>query len=679
MSKIEPLTSINASYTGITKLNSHLDKIEAAFQNTLSRDGSTPNSMQANLDMNSNRIINVLEPTASGDVATKSYVDNLVNAITGLATPIAHTWAKLVDGVLTLDSYAALTALTSPGENVTYRVRGRTTKGDGGAGDFYFVSGSTATANGGTILTHTGGRFFRLLPQGGEVDVCWFGADKLGVTSSVEAFNAALAVSNNLYVPPGTYTFAGPITYNYPNPASGSQATNFPYSLTIRGAGADVTNLKWPSGNAITLAMSSQQHSIHMAELTMMTGANGTATAITLTNSYAFFGTFVAQSDFTNVTFRGADGYANANYWADIVKCANVSDINFYGCNFYGTSSQSASVFSNLGNGVTFSQPGAGCFAAGPLNTCGTVYQFVNCNFTFLGTALTYGTNTQSMRVTNCFFGQNGRDLYVPAGATTLQDVAVVGCVFFKGAFGESFDIDADCPNLIIANNLICVHDGCTAINLSVANNFTIIGNEFIPDNTPNGAVGAIRVAGTIAGSIGLITGNTFSSVTKNIHLDTTSTGVTVSADNPFTGSATHVDNDGSGNTIQSFDTGVFTTSVLSSGVGGIGYKTGAGGAVTQLTSKSTTVVLNKPSGYIIMNNAALAAGATVTFQLTNSSITAFTDTLNINVSDGTPGTYLVEPICAAGLATIHVTNISAVSRSEAIVLRYNLIKGVDS
>ena len=52
---------------------------------------------------------------------------------------------------------------------------------------------------------------------------------------------------------------------------------------------------------------------------------------------------------------------------------------------------------------------------------------------------------------------------------------------------------------------------------------------------------------------------------------------------------------------------------------GVVGYGTGAGGTVTQATSKSTAVTLNTPTGQIIMNNAALAAGASVFFNFNNS------------------------------------------------------------
>src|SRR5688572_21275290 len=38
------------------------DAIEAAFENTVSRDGTEPNQMTANFDMNSNRILNLPLP-----------------------------------------------------------------------------------------------------------------------------------------------------------------------------------------------------------------------------------------------------------------------------------------------------------------------------------------------------------------------------------------------------------------------------------------------------------------------------------------------------------------------------------------------------------------------------------------------------------------------------------------
>ena len=58
---------------------------------------------------------------------------------------------------------------------------------------------------------------------------------------------------------------------------------------------------------------------------------------------------------------------------------------------------------------------------------------------------------------------------------------------------------------------------------------------------------------------------------------------------------------------------------VTSSSSAGIGYTTGAGAAVTQLTSRSTGVTINANSGTITTNNAALLAETSVSFVVTNS------------------------------------------------------------
>ncbi len=127
-----------------------------------------------------------------------------------------------------------------------------------------------------------------------------------------------------------------------------------------------------------------------------------------------------------------------------------------------------------------------------------------------------------------------------------------------------------------------------------------------------------------------------------------------------------------------SISTGLNTTFAGSAtAVGATGYATGAGGTVTQATSKATAVTLNKPCGQITMNNAALAAGAIVSFTLTNSAIAAG-DVLVLNhISGGTAGAYQLNAQSAAGSASINVRNGAAGSLSEAIVIAYAVIKAV--
>lgn len=121
------------------------------------------------------------------------------------------------------------------------------------------------------------------------------------------------------------------------------------------------------------------------------------------------------------------------------------------------------------------------------------------------------------------------------------------------------------------------------------------------------------------------------------------------------------------------------TGSALVTGSGGLGFGTGSGGTVTQLTSKSTGVTLNKTNGQITMHNAALAAATTVSFVLTNSTI-AGTDTIVFSSpGGGTVASYNIWAQVAAGSATINVRNISGGSLSEALVLNFAVLKAVAS
>ena len=108
----------------------------------------------------------------------------------------------------------------------------------------------------------------------------------------------------------------------------------------------------------------------------------------------------------------------------------------------------------------------------------------------------------------------------------------------------------------------------------------------------------------------------------------------------------------------------------------GIGYEAGAGGTVTQATSKSTGVTLNTATGAITMNNASLAAGTIVSFTLTNSAIAAG-DVLVLNhTSGGTPGSYTLNARAAVGSATLDVRNNTGGALAEAIAISFAIIKG---
>jgi hypothetical protein len=132
------------------------------------------------------------------------------------------------------------------------------------------------------------------------------------------------------------------------------------------------------------------------------------------------------------------------------------------------------------------------------------------------------------------------------------------------------------------------------------------------------------------------------------------------------------------GNYTVTHSSGVLTFSgaVLSSGSGGIGYATGAGGAVTQLTSRTTGVTLNKASGAITMFSAAGSATA-ATFTVTNSTVAA-TDTIVLNQKSGSNLYNFIVTAVAAGSfnVTFYTTGGTA---TDAPVINYSVVKGVAS
>ena len=60
------LPDIGSAYGSVGRLNANFDAIQAGFENTLSRDGTSPNQMEADLDMNSNAILNASSVTTQG-------------------------------------------------------------------------------------------------------------------------------------------------------------------------------------------------------------------------------------------------------------------------------------------------------------------------------------------------------------------------------------------------------------------------------------------------------------------------------------------------------------------------------------------------------------------------------------------------------------------------------------
>ena len=109
---------------------------------------------------------------------------------------------------------------------------------------------------------------------------------------------------------------------------------------------------------------------------------------------------------------------------------------------------------------------------------------------------------------------------------------------------------------------------------------------------------------------------------------------------------------------------------------GGLGYGTGAGGTVTQLTSRTTGVTLNKVAGAITLFTAAGSATA-ASFTVTNSAVAA-TDTIVLSVKSATNKYLAFVTATAAGSfeITFYTTGGTA---SDAPVINFAVLKSATS
>lgn len=79
MAKQPDQKTITAGFASANMLNYNSSAIQTAFDNTVSRDGSTPNSMSADFDMDSNDILNVGDITAVNVTVTGTLTATYAN------------------------------------------------------------------------------------------------------------------------------------------------------------------------------------------------------------------------------------------------------------------------------------------------------------------------------------------------------------------------------------------------------------------------------------------------------------------------------------------------------------------------------------------------------------------------------------------------------------------------
>ena len=133
-----------------SQINANFDLIETAIENTLSRDGTTPNTMSDELDVNNNKIVNVSDPTGANDAANKSYVDTV--ASTGAAGADGSDGTDGTDGD---DGWAPILSVASDSDRRVLKLEdwtGGTGTKPGNVGEYISASGFDATIGNGVDI-----------------------------------------------------------------------------------------------------------------------------------------------------------------------------------------------------------------------------------------------------------------------------------------------------------------------------------------------------------------------------------------------------------------------------------------------------------------------------------------------------------------------------------------------
>jgi len=234
---ITDLVNLQNEVTAVSTINNSFTAVETAMENTLSRDGTTPNTMSASLDMNSNRIINL--PLPISDLEPLRLIDAAGATIPIILTPDGDKGDLTVSGTGTIYTIDDDVVTYAKMQNVSAasKLLGR---GDSGSGDTQEITIGTGLAMSGTTLNGTG-----VTPPGGSDTQIQFN------DSSVFGGDAGLTYNKTTNVLTNT---AGQVVL-----AGGTVTTSIPLidaTQTWNAGGVTFTALKFNITNTASQAAS---------------------------------------------------------------------------------------------------------------------------------------------------------------------------------------------------------------------------------------------------------------------------------------------------------------------------------------------------------------------------------------------------------------------------------------
>lgn len=244
---LNDVTNLNNQASAQMTINSNSDKLEAAIENTLSRDGKSPNEMNSQLDMNGYRIINLPRPVLGTDIVRLQELEDAINSVPGEGSGGGSgrevAYVASLFGLKGLDPSSVKTAIL--GEEGRKGVFTWTAGDYSNYSEWDPLEGINVASD---KVSTTDGMWVRIC-EPKFVNVLWFGAKGDGETDDTLAIQAAINYDKyaTVYLPGGLYV-TGPISV-------GSD-------ITLKGDGLIQTHLVLKAGS--TGALLTAHNAVHL-------------------------------------------------------------------------------------------------------------------------------------------------------------------------------------------------------------------------------------------------------------------------------------------------------------------------------------------------------------------------------------------------------------------------------
>ena len=479
------LNTIGSRYGSIDALNDNFNAIEQAIENTFSLDGTSPNALEADLDMNSNDILNagevstdtlringvLVEPTTgvTAGAAFQTYEFTATAGQTSFsvspATPYNASIVVIVNGLqlspaeVSVSGTNVITPALTLGDEVVIRRYTAEPVASPDASEVNFIQAGVGA------VTRTSQDKMREW-----VSVIDFGADPTGGIDSSSAFSAAIAAADNVFIPVGTYRCTIVL--------SGLSGK------TLRGAGRYSTFLK-NAGSSAVITMDNTTTPTQLNRVCDMAIVNANESTYPNTDGIVLSGVEANQHEWHNFENLWIQDFRRGVSVTGRLIWTNFSNIHFFSCvnGLHAVTDHNVSqlAFRNCRFG---SNTEYGVYAEKTANDSFSAWHFDACTFEL-----------------------NGRNGFRSAGAVGFSGLKFTACYFEENAGSISAGGTNPRKANIFIDSALCIGlavDACAMYGNSTS---TLDWNIYVTSTTASGRIGPNRTGTSTNGFVNLPAG----------------------------------------------------------------------------------------------------------------------------------------------------------------------------